>query len=1791
MERSDSISSQSTGPLRPPSASGPFAYQTRLLERTSSKRSTHNSSLSRTNSQSGTNILTNPTGSSTPASTRRWVPSHRVANSLDSVRGKWEERSREAAADDSRALASSPTKASPLHSGDGRLSQYRPSTPPSQSYPLPDAQRTPTYLKRHTMPAPIIASPLSPNSTGVSVEADSPSSPSSTRIHLPTSIHSASANSRATSSFTPPRRTNTTLEATSFDSETTTSTYTSPFTRDTPSSVNSSPSPLKRRPLSSSSPTRINAFQALERTKSLERTNSLERSSLERTRSLHTSLPPTPTTPTTPASVMSPPTYRSSYMAKKNYGENLLSGRKVGGHLPRIASGDGDDHWEEEDELPQPPLEEISNRTRLERRESVKMTVVHDVKGQESDAGVGEGDAVAGVPGRLRLQRNRIPQSPTPIPSSKLIRGSLWADVQRHHIQVYEYLCHVGEAKEWIEGCLNLELDVDVLKLDDGLRNGVVLAKLVKKFTGDAIAKRIYEAPKLSFLHSDNINYFFVFVRAEGLPEGFIFELTDLYEKKNFPKVIYCIHALSHLLVRRRRNEVQPIRNLLGHYKFTDDQLRLTQKGLKDAGVSMPNFGNVGRELAKEINEEPEIEVETEDERRDRELIENEGSIISLQSQCRGFLAHRMRLIHHYVTKVQAHCRAEREQQRDLTPWSVSLQALGRGVLLRKRWQTYLHEIDRSTDYVVKLQAQIRGVLQRRRWARIKAALRSSRSTFVKLQSAARVRLVKQNVSQLSKSFSSQVVQTSVAGLQAHARGALLRRKADAHLDALYSHRDTFTALQSQCRGILTRRRMRKQMAKLEDVSQTVIRIQTACRTYLARKRLLALIRGLRKSTPSVITFQTLARAKLTRQRHEAVTRALTTPSTAKAVGGLQALARACLARNRHREVTRKLDFVAPDMVRFQAAIRGALVRDRYYGWRDHLYNSQPVAVALQALLRGTLQRRKFRAKMQYYRANLNKVVKIQSLFRAKETREQYKQLTMGQNVSIGTIKNFVHLLDDSEADFKDEIKIERLRKRVVEQIRENQTLENDVQDLDTKIALVVENVKSVEKVKDLLHRRHTDAAMHAARSSLLAAHGDPFSGPSTLDHRARRKLELYQQLFYLLQTKGEYLSRLFNILSKVNEKNAETNRRFVERVVLMLFGYGQDRREDYLLLKVFQLAIRDEVMEANSLRDIIEGHPMYASIAVQYFRPKQRTYARDSFQAFIRDLVDAEDLDLETDAVQIYQRQLKIDQMRGDPRGNRPRDVTYNQALADPETRKTYADHLHLLQVWTAAFINQMVASTKKMPYSIRYLARERLEIAREKFPHEPELHAAYVGRLVFYRYINPALVAPETFDIVSHTIDVVSRTNLAQISTLLTQIISGREISQDQLDLWPIHGFVSQQIPIMNTWMLDVANVSDAETQFHAHEFVDATVQPKPIYISPNEIYTVHGLLSQHQNTLAPAGDDPLRVILIELDGVPQSGSDELNEAREQAITLELTNRFADVQAKRGVLAVLRVQPAQDLIQSFLLPVTDRDEEIWEEILDAEIMNEGARHGRQASQAVPDPAYRLDDIRSLNFKAVKAKALSYLLELEKQGKISRSDNFQGILNAIAGDVRSKHRKRIQRQQEMQNMHEALRQLAERKAHFEDQLQKYNDYVKTAMETMQKGKGKQRFTLPWKPQFFHMLELQRSSTGPPKFGSFKYTAKELYNRKILLSIDQYSPRQFDKVWLIMSSDTPGVFELELKTNVIGVSTVLGHDEVRIEKLLDDKYNQVSSLSLFDGQVKVNFENFLYQINKKFYVS
>ena len=222
-------------------------------------------------------------------------------------------------------------------------------------------------------------------------------------------------------------------------------------------------------------------------------------------------------------------------------------------------------------------------------------------------------------------------------------------------------------------------------------------------------------------------------------------------------------------------------------------------------------------------------------------------------------------------------------------------------------------------------------------------------------------------------------------------------------------------------------------------------------------------------------------------------------------------------------------------------------------------------------------------------------------------------------------------------------------------------------------------------------------------------------------------------------------------------------------------------------------------------------------------------------------------------------------------------------------------------------------------------------------------------------------------------------------------------------------------------------------------------------------------------------------------------------------------------------------------------------------------------------------------------SFRDVKAHAIFFLLELEKQGKVTRQDGYQGILDAIAGDVRSKHRKRIQRQQEKASMREALSHLKERRNHFEEQIKSYHDYVEGAMATMQRGKGpKKRFVMPFTKQYFHLRDLQKSGKSP-KFGSYVYTAQRLCDKGILLSIDQISPNHFERIDIVMSCNKIGVFTIKVVTSG-GVSgpTVIAETEVGMEDLLQAQFENKVSLSLFDGMAKMNLNLLLYQINKKY---
>ena len=99
-------------------------------------------------------------------------------------------------------------------------------------------------------------------------------------------------------------------------------------------------------------------------------------------------------------------------------------------------------------------------------------------------------------------------------------------DLERREDTAYQYLCHLEEAKNWMEECIKEELPSSTV-LEEHFRSGVYFAKLGHFCAPHVVPKRKifdpehkkWEATGLHFKHTDNINYFLTALKEIGLPE------------------------------------------------------------------------------------------------------------------------------------------------------------------------------------------------------------------------------------------------------------------------------------------------------------------------------------------------------------------------------------------------------------------------------------------------------------------------------------------------------------------------------------------------------------------------------------------------------------------------------------------------------------------------------------------------------------------------------------------------------------------------------------------------------------------------------------------------------------------------------------------------------------------------------------------------------------------------------------------------------------------------------------------------------------------------------------------------------------------------------------------------------------------------------------------------------------------------------------------------------------------------------------------------------------------------
>ncbi|CAK4033698.1 Ras GTPase-activating rng2 [Lecanosticta acicola] len=1550
-------------------------------------------------------------------------------------------------------------------------------------------------------------------------------------------------------------------------------------------------------------------------------------------------------------------------------------------------------------------------------------------------------EQVTGLFGRRRLQRSGSVKASTKSQSqfASQYASTRWMDTQRKHLQAYEYLCHIGEARAWLEDVLEPQELPPIVQLEEALRDGVTLAeavvRLAPKLPPDQQralgSKRIWRAATLSFRHSDNIALFFRFLSEIELPELFRFELVDLYEKKNIPKVIYCIHALSWLLFRKGVVDFR-IGNLVGQLEFEEHELEETQKGIDRSGVQMPNFGAM-RE-AMQVEEEPPPPEPTPEEL----LAAQENVVLDLQTQVRGALV-RLRLggmmqdmwdAEEQIAYLQAIARGgfAREifdfrfamdlstrrfqsaaksfliragQRKRESVWRenktgvVKIQSLWRGKqqraqtkVIRSQLRVHRHGLkdiqaairgalgrwhagdlwhetrDEKTEAVVEeFQALTRGALERMRIGAIMNRLWDIEASIADLQALIRAANVRRRAAK--QHVATRQAAVEIASLQAVARGLIQRKMQNREHGERKVHETGVVETQAAARGLLERLRQARTIGALQGRESAIVKLQTLLRAQAARSLAADTKEALGSQTSTVSTLQALARGQAARVRTANTISALRSHNEQvlslqsfaramlqrKSIGvklaaleehegiltTLQSMARAYVARQRIFEQLVAMEKEEDCIIQLQSLSRAMLLRSQVGETLTGLEEHEEAIVELESALRGFIVRRHFCEKRKHYRENMQKVIKLQSFVRAKQQGESYKSLVNGKNPPLPVVRKHLHLLTDSNLEFESEIESERMRRQVIESVRRNELVESYVEGLDVKIALLVKNKITLDEV--VKHQKHFGgSASQLLRSGTTLGQHTSGLDLKALNKNSRKKLTGYEELFFLIQTQPQYLARVFNVLT--HRGLAEKESKNVERLMMILFGYAQKSREEYLLLKVLATSCQETISRCQTLEDYTrqQNGTFQQRLILTYVRsPKERAFLKTLFGGMVKNGICAQDhLDLESDPLQIYRAILNNEELSTGRASQRPRDLPREVVIRQEDVRPRYVEHLEDLRDLGDGFFLTLEECLHRVPYGLRFLASEQHRALCGQFPRENPGHLAmFVGAWLWRTYLLPALREPEMWGVVDRGLSPVHKRNLAQVVTVLSQVtVLGRLFGSENIYLQPLNNWITEALDRWQEYLQHLLDIPPPEQHYDADQFSDLYSRTKPtLYIKLADIFTIHSLIADNISTVAPNRDDQIKDLLTDLGTAKSNESDLGGASNGGEITLTLKSRFTvqeDPNAearqlftatKRLVLYIIKVQSGSNLMEILLRPITHEDADRWISLVQEELAERDRDHHRSGHRRTPsafDPRASIRsaraqsvyseapstfsedrrdllDLQGMTYAELKSTALENILQLEQphippQFRVSRHNNYQEILNALAADIRQKHRRRLERQRETEQTRATLQQLDAKAAFLEDQLKSYNDYIEQCLHTLANKKGnKHKFIMPFTKQWSHERELERAGRQP-KFGSYKYSARQLADKGVLLSWQGHSPEQWGNLNVVISSDEVGVFHLEASSGSLMLTGASAN--LLLDDLLQAQYDNRASISVFqesNGAAKLAVNLLLHLVFKKFY--
>ncbi|KAG5954004.1 hypothetical protein E4U53_002877 [Claviceps sorghi] len=266
------------------------------------------------------------------------------------------------------------------------------------------------------------------------------------------------------------------------------------------------------------------------------------------------------------------------------------------------------------------------------------------------------------------------------------------------------------------------------------------------------------------------------------------------------------------------------------------------------------------------------------------------------------------------------------------------------------------------------------------------------------------------------------------------------------------------------------------------------------------------------------------------------------------------------------------------------------------------------------------------------------------------------------------------------------------------------------------------------------------------------------------------------------IEIRAAFVRVLCNILTQGTEFSSFTDSTVNDRYVELL-NRG-------LIFDLFEALIRQEIEQTENETEILRRTCVATKMLSVYAKWKGASYLKSTLQKVLeRLMLTSQDLDLELDPARV---------------------------AAPEELQKNAAQ----LQIVAKVFMDDICASVMDVPSSFRRICSI---ISNAVLPRFPNAKYTAVGAFVFLRFFCPAIVAPETDNLVSTSPTKEMRRGLLLIAKIIQNLANNVLFGTKEPYMFPLNPFLVQNIHIVTGFLREISVPLQHDVETIREDMVD--------------------------------------------------------------------------------------------------------------------------------------------------------------------------------------------------------------------------------------------------------------------------------------------------------------------------------------------------------------------------------